>query len=69
MAKNRVKVHGLAKTRNRALLGHPRRCVVRWVVWGVGVWDGGVGVWDGGVGVCGTPHKMAGMPLGAHRSL
>ena len=45
MAKNRVKVHGWAKTRNRALLGHPRRCVVRWggagcwsVGWGVGVW-------------------------------
>lgn len=30
MAKNRVKVHGWSKTRNRPLLGHPRRCRVRW---------------------------------------
>ena len=39
MAKSRVKVHGWDKTRNRALLGHPRRCGVRWC--GVGCWSAG----------------------------
>ena len=63
-AKSRVNTLGWSKTRNRALLGHPRRCGVRW---------GGVRVLECGMGKGNATHspcrrqEMTTMPLGARR--